>query len=90
VRSARCGFAECPDELDQVGVTGLELGIAAIAKHRKIERGAVERDEIAGAYKLVLGMSGFDPQKVGKNETSCKIALSEFEKALIKEQNQAA
>lgn len=43
--------------------------------------------EIAGAYKLVLEMSGFDPQKVGKNETSYKIALSEFEKALLKHQS---
>jgi hypothetical protein len=47
-------------------------------------------EEIAGAYKLVLEMSGFDPQKVGKNEISYKIALSEFEKALLKRQAQAA
>jgi hypothetical protein len=46
--------------------------------------------EIAGAYKLVLEMSGYDPQKVGKNETSYKIALSEFEKALLKQQSSAA
>jgi hypothetical protein len=46
--------------------------------------------EIAGAYKLVLEMSGYDPQKVGKNETSYKIALNEFEKALLKQQAQAA
>lgn len=46
--------------------------------------------EIAGAYKLVLEMSGYDPQKVGKNETSYKIALSEFEKALLKQQSKAA
>jgi len=46
--------------------------------------------EIAGAYKLVLEMSGYDPQKVGKNETSYKIALSEFEKALLKQQAVAA
>jgi hypothetical protein len=47
-------------------------------------------EDIAGAYKLVLEMSGFDPQKVGKNEISYKIALSEFEKALLKQQAQAA
>ncbi|MHB9470843.1 hypothetical protein [Mesorhizobium sp. W050] len=47
-------------------------------------------DEIAGAYKLVLEMSGYDPQKVGKNETSYKIAFSEFEKAFLREQAQAA
>ena len=47
--------------------------------------------DIAGAYKLVLEMSGYDPQKVGKNETSYKIALSEFEKMMLKEQaNKAA
>ncbi|HEY1559335.1 MAG TPA: hypothetical protein VGF71_00430 [Caulobacteraceae bacterium] len=46
--------------------------------------------DIAGAYKLVLEMSGYDPQKVGKNETSYKIALSEFEKALLKEQSTKA
>ncbi|QDP26846.1 hypothetical protein [Bradyrhizobium cosmicum] len=46
--------------------------------------------EIAGAYKLVLEMSGYDPQKVGKNETSYKIALSEFEKALLKQGSKAA
>lgn len=46
--------------------------------------------DIAGAYKLVLEMSGYDPQKVGKNETSYKIALSEFEKALLKQQAKAA
>ncbi len=46
--------------------------------------------EIAGAYKLVLEMSGYDPQKVGKNETSYKIALNEFEKALLTQQSRAA
>lgn len=42
--------------------------------------------EIADAYKLVLEMSRFDPQKIGKNETSYKIAHNEFEKALLKHQ----
>jgi hypothetical protein len=46
--------------------------------------------EIAGAYKYVLEMSEFEPQRVGKNEASYKIALGEFEKALIKEQAPAA
>lgn len=46
--------------------------------------------EIAAAYKLVLEMSGFDPQKVGKNETSYRIALSEFEKALLRSRAKAA
>lgn len=47
-------------------------------------------DEIVVGYKLVLEMSGFDPQKVGKNETSYKIARSEFEKVFFKSQAQLA
>lgn len=43
--------------------------------------------DIAGAYKLVIDMSDYDPQKVGKNEASYKIALSEFEKALLKQRS---
>jgi hypothetical protein len=43
--------------------------------------------EIVDAYRLVLEMSRFDPQKLGKNETSYKIAVSEFEKALMKSQH---
>lgn len=46
--------------------------------------------EIAGAYKLVLEMSAYDPQKVGKNETSYKIAYSEFEKAFLKQSSSVA
>lgn len=47
-------------------------------------------NDIAGAYKLVLEMSSYDPQKVGKNETSYKIAYSEFEKAFLKQTSAAA
>ncbi|MEE9453516.1 MAG: hypothetical protein V3V13_03920 [Paracoccaceae bacterium] len=43
-------------------------------------------EDIAKSYKLVLDMSDFDPQKIGKNETSYEIAVSEFEKALLKQQ----
>ncbi len=43
-------------------------------------------EDIAKSYKLVLDMSNFDPQKIGKNETSYEIAVSEFEKALLKQQ----
>ncbi len=43
-------------------------------------------ESIAKSYKLVLDMSDFDPQKIGKNETSYEIAVSEFEKALLKQQ----
>jgi hypothetical protein len=39
--------------------------------------------EVVDAYRLVLDMSRFDPQKVGKNETSYKIAVSEYAKALM-------
>jgi len=42
--------------------------------------------DIAKSYKLVLDMSNFDPQKIGKNETSYEIAVNEFEKALLKQQ----
>ena len=41
--------------------------------------------DIAKSYKLVLDMSDFDPQKIGKNETSYEIAVNEFEKALLKQ-----
>jgi hypothetical protein len=41
---------------------------------------------IARSYKLVLEMSRFDPQKLGKNEASYGYAEGEFEKALLKEE----
>jgi hypothetical protein len=40
--------------------------------------------DIAGAYRLVLDMARFDPQKLAKNEASHEFAVGEFEKALIK------
>lgn len=40
--------------------------------------------DIAGAYRLVLDMARFDPQKLAKNEASHEFAVNEFEKALIK------
>ena len=40
--------------------------------------------DIAGAYRLVLDMAGFDPQKLAKNQASHEFAVGEFEKALIK------
>lgn len=39
---------------------------------------------IAGAYRLVLDMARFDPQKLSKNEASHEFAVGEFEKALLK------
>lgn len=41
---------------------------------------------LAGAYKLVLDMARFDPQKLAKNPASHEFAVSEFEKAFFKEQ----
>lgn len=46
--------------------------------------------DIAGAYRLVLDMARFDPQKLSKNEASHQFAVSEFEKALIKHQARQA
>lgn len=40
--------------------------------------------DIAGAYRLVLDMARFDPQKLAKNQASHEFAVSEFEKALLK------
>lgn len=40
--------------------------------------------DIAGAYRLVLDMARFDPQKLGKNQASYEFAVGEFEKALLK------
>ena len=40
--------------------------------------------EIAGAYRLVLDMARFDPQKLGKNQASHEFAVGEFEKAMLK------
>jgi hypothetical protein len=39
---------------------------------------------IAGAYRLVLDMARFDPQKLSKNQASHEFAVGEFEKALLK------
>ncbi|HEX3966596.1 MAG TPA: hypothetical protein VHW70_01400, partial [Edaphobacter sp.] len=41
---------------------------------------------IAGAYRLVLDMARFDPQKLAKNQASHEFAVGEFEKALLKHQ----
>lgn len=47
--------------------------------------------DIAGAYRLVLDMARFDPQKLAKNQASHEFAVGEFEKALIKHRaNRAA
>jgi len=46
--------------------------------------------EIAQNYKLVLEMSRFDPQKLGKNEASYGFAVSQFETALLREDKMAA
>lgn len=46
--------------------------------------------DIAGAYRLVLDMARFDPQKLAKNEASHEFAVGEFEKALIKHRSKAA
>jgi AIPR protein len=46
--------------------------------------------DIAGAYRLVLDMARFDPQKLAKNEASHEFAVGEFEKALIKHKAKAA
>ncbi len=40
--------------------------------------------EIAGAYRLVLDMARFDPQKLSKNQASHEFAVGEFEKSLIR------
>lgn len=40
--------------------------------------------DIAGAYRLVLDMARFDPQKLSKNQASHEFAVGEFEKSLIK------
>lgn len=45
---------------------------------------------IAGAYRLVLDMARFDPQKLSKNQASHEFAVGEFEKALIKHRAKAA
>src|SRR3546814_6787787 len=39
--------------------------------------------DIAGAYRLVLDMARFDPQKLAKNQASHEFAVGEFEQALI-------
>lgn len=41
-------------------------------------------NDIAGAYRLVLDMARFDPQKLAKNQASHEFAVGEFEKALLK------
>lgn len=45
--------------------------------------------DIAKNYKLVLEMSQFDPQKLGKNEASYGFAVSQFETALLKQDKAA-
>lgn len=40
--------------------------------------------DIAGAYRLVLDMARFDPQKLSKNQASHEFAVGEFEKAMIR------
>jgi hypothetical protein len=39
---------------------------------------------VAGAYRLVLDMARFDPQKLAKNQASHEFAVEQFETALIK------
>lgn len=46
--------------------------------------------EIAGAYRLVLDMARFDPQKLAKNEASHEFSVGEFEKALILHKSKSA
>jgi hypothetical protein len=46
--------------------------------------------DIAGAYRLVLDMARFDPQKLAKNQASHEFAVGEFEKALLKDRSKAA
>jgi hypothetical protein len=46
--------------------------------------------EIAGAYRLVLDMARFDPQKLSKNQASHEFAVGEFEKALLKHRSKQA
>ena len=46
--------------------------------------------DIARAYRMVLEMAKFDPQKIGKSETSYDFAVGEFEKALLKQGAAAA
>lgn len=46
--------------------------------------------DIAQNYKLVLEMSRFDPQKLGKNEASYGFAESQFETALLKHEKLSA
>ena len=40
---------------------------------------------LAAAFKMPMEMSGFDPQKVAKNETSYTFMVGEVEKAVIKQ-----
>jgi hypothetical protein len=45
----------------------------------------VNLSDIAGAYRLVLDMARFDPQKLSKNQASHEFAVGEFEKSLMKQ-----
>src|SRR5690606_29702160 len=36
--------------------------------------------DVAGAYRLVLDMARFDPQKLSKNQANHEFAVGEFEK----------
>ena len=46
--------------------------------------------DIAGAYRIVLDLAKFDPQKLAKNEASHEFAVGEFEKVLLKHERKAA
>jgi len=77
-----------PDGLIMPLVYGLQ-GLMTI-KHKKVvwatdpvEFLDLYLSNIAGAYRLVLDMAKFDPQKLAKNEASHDFAVSEFKKALV-------
>ena len=78
-----------PDGLIMPLVYGLK-GLMEIEERRVVwatdPRAFLKRylGNIAGAYRLVLDMARFDPQKLAKNQASHEFAVGEFEKALIK------
>jgi len=78
-----------PDGLIMPLVYGLK-GLMEIEDHRVVWATDPFRfldsyfADIAGAYRLVLDMARFDPQKLAKNQASHEFAVGEFEKALIK------
>ena len=65
------------------GLMDVEAGKVVWATEPKLFLKRYLKD-IAGAYRLVLDMARFDPQKLAKNQASHEFAVSEFEKALIK------